>query len=577
MVSSPSATSTLQRDSENLPRVAEVVIGVVGAISLIAFLATLGSWIYKQHHRKTEHAEIISITSFNDTPHRGFFGCLTHRRSKATDDMSELGFGLGRVAFFSDPNSSIEHHHVGLTLDAENTIQGDKKKINGTDGDACSPPQNPFDDHFSVDRTLSMVRPFPGHLQNDMEMTIARSVSVFPYQHLASANALGGLNVTPLTVANFVPGDTSGDEGKHSAVLPSYVIRQPSVGTPRIGASIPRFMSLVEDDALAVPWAPLDIRRNELRSLHEKQDLRDLGDEEEAREQDTGHRPLQISRTATFTLEVSKTLSRRLGHSLSKSSDWRIGVTRPPTGTFRVAWDAHNKADGAVVSTGTEKHWATTLKNNLFSAWNAVGSSMHVNNSGNRNVDPDNIPTNPGQSSPTLGFIPYNGQIESASDPLEDILTPPPAKIAAMRLERTKGSIIRGKLAIGAGSGAGHGTGLGLDLASLSRSSTLSTCWSDSEEPNAEMVRKARMRVRALSRTGRLVQRSGTSSTATSMTRLAPRNSRNSGRERLGLSANGKHMNPPSKRPRFSRLPMSQSSMWSSTSYASPDCGAEPR
>ena len=564
----PSSTSELQRDVASLPRVAEIVLGVVGAISLIAFLATLGSWIYKQCHRsRRQHAEIISIASFNDPPSRGFLGCLKKRNDKHTDDMSELGFGLGRVTFFGKPNSGDEHHHVGLESGAENVVLENEDETNQT----FPVPSNPFadqsDDGF-VRRAPTMIR----RRQDDEATDAASSVSIFPYQHLASANALGGASATPLKVTNIVPGDTNGNEdGGHETALRAPVTRYPSVGTPRIGVSTPRFMSLVEDEALSVPWAPLDIRRSELRSVDENKASSDLGDEE----RDAGFRQVQLSRTETLTLAVSKSFSQRLGRSFSKTTNSRNVLTRPPPGTFEVARERDN-TECPLTASRTERHWTTTLKNNFYSAWNAVGSSIHgASGPGSHNVDLEAPPADTTQSIPELTVVPYRSEVKAVMDPLEDILTPAPVRVVSVRLGRTKGSIIRGHLGIPPGGGLPeHGMGLGLGLESLSRSSTLSTCWSDNEKDlDEEMVRKVRMRVRGLSRSSRLVQRSDTSSTVSSVMCPVARDLMHSGRGRVGSDV--RNMKPPSKRPRISRVPMSQSSMWSSTSYASTNGGEE--
>ena len=571
-LSSTSSTSSLQRDFEGLPRVAEIVIGLVGAISLIAFLATLGSWVYKQRHRDTEHAEITSITSFDNSPRSGFFGCLKKRSKRHTDDMSELGFGLGRITFFSDPTPGEQHHRIGLTRGAEHAMLegGNRSK------DAPPSPQDPFSDKFGVglvDHGSSTVRPLPTYFHESGAVDGTSSISISPYQLLAQSS-LGVLNTMPLTVTNFAPGDTNNNEGRHitAFLAPSSVTRYPSVGTPRIGVSDPRFMSLVEDEGLAVPWAPLNIRRDGLKSIREDRDT-DLRDPENDQEQNTGVERLQISRASTLSLGMSRTFSQRLEHSLSKTVEWRDCVTRPPPGTFRAAWDEQRSADDITMN-ATDKNWATTLKNNFYSALNAVGSSIHATSTGSSHVDLENAPENPTQSIHDKTIVPYNGYAETTKDPLEDTLTPLPAKVAAVRLGRTKGSILRGNLGIAPGSKIEHGTGLGLGLESLSRSSTLSTCWSETEkEPNEETIHRVRMRVRGLSRNSRMVQRSDTRSTASSMTHLVSRHISKSSQERLGIS--GRFMKSPSQRPRYSRMPVSQSSMWSSTSFASTNGGEE--
>ena len=408
-------------DSESLPHLAGIVIGVIVGISLIAFLATLGSWLYKQRYHKHEHTEITSITSssFDDKP-LGFFGRLKKRGGRHMDDMSELGFGLGRVDFFGQPNSADDTHRARLALCPENAVR---------EGEQGAPPvPNPFADHAGrgfADSAYPTVRPLPAHLQAPGTDERAGSLTLLPYQHLGPARALGGTSATPLMVANLVPGDVSGDEGGQA--------RHDSLGTPRPGTSAPRFMGLAEGNGLAVPWAPLSVRRE---PGHD-----DTGD---AGERDVGFEPLALSRTSTLSLALSRTFSRRLGHSLSKAAEWREGGTRPPAGTFRATWDAQGDRP-----TETDT-WAATLRNNFYSALSAVGGSMQRRGSGSAEVA---LP-GPGGSLPSPHAVaaapsrrssvrfPFMGQARK-DDEVEDILTPPPARVAAMRVGRSKGSLIR--------------------------------------------------------------------------------------------------------------------------------------
>ncbi|KAF8591659.1 hypothetical protein K439DRAFT_779175 [Ramaria rubella] len=571
---SASSTSVSQRDPESLPRLAEIVIGVVAAVSLIAFLSTLGSWYYKQRQRKHEDADIISLASFHSGPSKGFFGCFKKRREIHRDDISELGFGLGHVTFFGDPNSGDEHHRVGLTIGPENVIREDKNDETGFAS------QNPFSDRFGIG-------PIDGGYLLPAHGNASSAATSSPYQHLAPAKPLGGSSVVPLTVANSAPGDTSGDEEWQNKVgpAPPPPVRHPSVGTPQIGVSDPRFMGVIEDGALAVPWGPLAIRRNGPQPPNEIYDTRTDNDTEMLWNRDLGFKPLELSHAPTLYAGSSRTFSQRLDLSLSKPTDWRDGATNPPAGTFRAARDAEMNAKSAEPTSMSSGNWATTLKNNFYNALNAVGGSIHANNNSNRSADPEaaisnrptpNLLTSNHSTQSRRSSIPFpsHDDVQTLRDPLEDILTPPPARVATVRLGRTKGSILRSNLGIPPSGKPEHGTGLGLGIDALSRSSTLSTCWSDAEDEdsNEENVQKVRIRARRSNGCALLAQLRRTETSSSASSSGARPLSRDLRASRGIHKTRGKSLKAPSKRPRYSRMPVSQSS---TASYASTSAGEE--